>query len=540
MRNTIFLMSTVMLACVLFCAPAMGKPRVVKVKVRADSETASFEAFRAMDGDPRSMWHTRWGSGETKHPHEIVVDLGASYKITGFIYLPRTDETQNGTINHYEAYLSEDGKDFGKPIAKGQFAKRWAENVVQFPAGAKGRYLRLRALSNVNGNSIWTSVAELRIISKGVRFIAEQARVSDQPSHLTAELRMQFATLRHDMRHRGRYANQTKRPEAVILKSDRDPADIVLRRTAALLNHLKQMPGTPDLAAMEQELKKLQAAGSEMSDAGARRELFQTVCKLRRKIAFANPLLSFDKLLFMKKHRSIYSHMCDQYYGITARPGGGLYILHDPFGPKPRVEDILANSIVERGRLKGKKLDGGPSRSGAASYNGGGGRRGAKPEGGSFLSPDLSFDGKSILFAYVECDGDPNHRWHVDPAKGHWHEGWAYHVFKVNVDGTGLEQLTDGTWNDFDPCWLPNGRIAFITERRGGYLRCGRVCPTYTLYDMNAIEAPPSLQADSEHISAHFEGAWSLDWARHKDGSWYAIDMAPMQVSYHWPDCPNA
>ena len=54
---------------------------------------------------------------------------------------------------------------------------------------------------------------------------------------------------------------------------------------------------------------------------------------------------------------------------------------------------------------------------------------------------------------------------------------------------------------------------------------------------MNAIQAPPSVRADSEHISASFEGAWSLDWARHKDGSWYAIDMAPARVSYHWPQC---
>ena len=54
----------------------------------------------------------------------------------------------------------------------------------------------------------------------------------------------------------------------------------------------------------------------------------------------------------------------------------------------------------------------------------------------------------------------------------------------MNVDGSGLEQITDGTWNDFDPCWLPNGRLAFISERRGGYLRCGRACPLYTLYDM--------------------------------------------------------
>lgn len=53
------------------------------------------------------------------------------------------------------------------------------------------------------------------------------------------------------------------------------------------------------------------------------------------------------------------------------------------------------------------------------------------------------------------------------------------------MDGSHLEQWADGTGNDFDPCWLPNGRIVFISERRGGYLRCGRVCPTYTLYDMN-------------------------------------------------------
>jgi hypothetical protein len=44
--------------------------------------------------------------------------------------------------------------------------------------------------------------------------------------------------------------------------------------------------------------------------------------------------------------------------------------------------------------------------------------------------------------------------------------------------------LTDGPWDDFDPCYLPNGRIVFVTERRGGYLRCGRHCPVYTMFSM--------------------------------------------------------
>jgi hypothetical protein len=70
------------------------------------------------------------------------------------------------------------------------------------------------------------------------------------------------------------------------------------------------------------------------------------------------------------------------------------------------------------------------------------------------------------------------------------------------VDGTGLEQLTDGTWNDFDPQPMPNGRILFISERRGGYLRCGRTCPTYTLYDMNPDGS------DIQCISCHETNEW--------------------------------
>ena len=34
-----------------------------------------------------------------------------------------------------------------------------------------------------------------------------------------------------------------------------------------------------------------------------------------------------------------------------------------------------------------------------------------------------------------------------------------------------------------------------------------------------------------------FEGAWALDFARAGPMRWYAIDMAPAEVSWHWPDC---
>lgn len=46
------------------------------------------------------------------------------------------------------------------------------------------------------------------------------------------------------------------------------------------------------------------------------------------------------------------------------------------------------------------------------------------------------------------------------------------------------------------------------------------------------------LTLETQKVAAHFEGAWSLDWALTKEGKWYAIDMAIAKESFHWDDCP--
>jgi len=397
------------------------------------------------------------------------------------------------------------------------------------------------------------------------------------------EWESQFAALQADIANRGHLkglAPETLRQDALILDSDRDPADVVLRRTVTLLADLKRLAGvrldewmnggmseqrTPAVqssihpiihpsnlpAALEAQLAELQAASRAIApkDFEARYILFADACRVRRQIAFRNPLVNFGELLFVKHHRALYDHMCDQYYGMAARPGGGLYVLSDPFGANPRVRDVLANSVVERGRLKGQKISGGPNKAYGIHFDGMGNQGGAETEGGSFLSPDLSYDGKSILFAYVECRGDRRHVAHTDPSRGHWSEGRTYHVFRVGVDGSGLQQLTDGTWNDFDPIWLPNGRIAFMSERRGGYLRCGRCCPTYTLYGMAADgsdirclsyhetnEWHPSVTNDGriawtrwDYVDRHFSAA-HMPWFTTLDGR----EPRPIHGNYGW------
>ena len=300
------------------------------------------------------------------------------------------------------------------------------------------------------------------------------------PKYEWTELTHLLASDKADGQRHARLAREVFHPEAMLRPSDRDPLDVVLRRTTALLADMRRMDGSPDLSAEADRFQQLQqvCTATPMGDVTARKELFAKACTLRRRIAFSNPLLDFGKIVFLTHHPARRGHMVDQYFGFNARPGGGLHVLESPFGEKPEIRNLLGESSVVNGRLKGRKL-----------------------EGGSFLSLELSADAKTILFAWTEGESAPDPiawkpewegqgwrnaaRYGSDRSPQHWAPESTYHIFRVNVDGTNLRQLTDGPWNDFDPCFLPNGRIAFISERRGGYGRChGRPAPTYTLHSM--------------------------------------------------------
>ncbi len=325
--------------------------------------------------------------------------------------------------------------------------------------------LRIR-LATAQRDETWMDLRAGLSVDEQVRDLLRELRLDFprlQPEPFVEYVSLWEQILERKAGYRGWQANleeQVFRREALIWEGDGDPLAVVTRRVQALLEHLAAMDSAPNLAEESQGWKAFaaRAAAVDPGDVPARYELFLQAREWRRRIMLRNPLLDFDRLVFVHRqhlppHEGAGNHMCDQYFGFHALREGGLFILEDVWGGAPKARNVLAGSKVENGKFAGQAL----------------------PPGG-YLSPALSYDGKTLLFAYTEAE----------PTRYRWSEESTYAIFRVNVDGTGLRQLTSGPFNDIHPCFLPSGRIAFISERRGGYGRChGRPVPTYTLHSMN-------------------------------------------------------
>ncbi|MEV6104588.1 discoidin domain-containing protein [Streptomyces sp. NPDC051940] len=131
-----------------------------------DSEEAAAEdtrAVMALDGDPATWWGTAWSEASPDYPHHIALDLGGSYALKEFRYLPRQNHT-NDRIKDYAVYLSADGVNWGAPVATGAWPDSAAEQVVPLD-GRQAAYLKLVALSSVNGEP-WAGAAELNVVTQ--------------------------------------------------------------------------------------------------------------------------------------------------------------------------------------------------------------------------------------------------------------------------------------------------------------------------------------------------------------------------------------
>jgi hypothetical protein len=243
-------------------------------------------------------------------------------------------------------------------------------------------------------------------------------------------------------------------------------ADDLRRRGVAVDDDVRR------LRALERQAQRVPADAT----AAQWRPLYLDARWTVRGLALRNPLLDFDAILFVKSAPTRFPHMSDQFYGWWSRPGGGVFLLEGFRAQRgsPRLRCLTADM----------------------------------PEG-SFLRPELSYDGRRVLFAYC--------RHHAEVAdlkdkanKANVPEDAFYHLYEMQIDGSGRRQLTHGRYDDFDARYLPNGQIVFLSTRKGrflqsdadntaatlaadlpdSYVRCGgdnyRPVPVYTLHAMDA------------------------------------------------------
>ncbi|MDR1268452.1 MAG: hypothetical protein LBK82_02900 [Planctomycetaceae bacterium] len=190
--------------------------------------------------------------------------------------------------------------------------------------------------------------------------------------------------------------------------------------------------------------------------------------RLRREMVLSNPLFNTGQLLFAKHVPSAMSHQLTQVYGYAARPGGGLFVLESP-GHSMRVRSLTDGKFPH----------------------------------GNFMQPEIRYDGGKIYFAFCEAATSPK-QWR-DPETMNRH----YHLYEMNTDGSGLRQLTEGQYDDFNPTPLPDGKLIFVSTRRGGFHRCGSgPCNVYTLTTLDLNNNNNNDNNKPQTISFHETNEW--------------------------------
>ncbi|MGY4773413.1 endo-alpha-N-acetylgalactosaminidase family protein [Kribbella sp. CWNU-51] len=136
--------------------------RITVADVSSEDVATGGAATSALDGNPSTLWHSAWSEVPTPatFPHHITLDLGSTYQVDGFSYLPRQSGT-NGMFKGYELYVSADGQDWGTPVATGEFPNTTATQRLDF-AAKPGRFVKLVGTSSLNG-AVFGSAAELNV-----------------------------------------------------------------------------------------------------------------------------------------------------------------------------------------------------------------------------------------------------------------------------------------------------------------------------------------------------------------------------------------
>jgi hypothetical protein len=125
--------------------------------------------------------------------------------------------------------------------------------------------------------------------------------------------------------------------------------------------------------------------------------------------------LGFREISLIQRHSIRPSHVYT-YHAEGLQPGGGLYLM--TLDGKRQLRQLIDSSE------------------------------------GVVLDSNVSYDGKRILFSWKRSMEVP------------------FQVYTINTDGSDLQQISTDDSNNMNACWLPDGGIAFLSDRKPAFAYC--------------------------------------------------------------------
>jgi len=202
-----------------------------------------------------------------------------------------------------------------------------------------------------------------------------------------------------------------------LFQANGNPSDDQVRKEIQWSRQLAGRFSQIDLTAQLNTLDALEAALESAHDA---KELYFEVRRIKRQIMFKNPAVDFSRILLVDNPYPEDWHESGHRHGYRAGNGKGRLLVLEGLNPDSPVRSLVPEK-----------------------------------KAGFLWRPDLSFDAKKIVFCLMPANEK------------------SFHLYEVNVDGTGFRQLTYGDYDDLDPIYLPDGKLLFNSSRANTYVRCG-------------------------------------------------------------------
>jgi hypothetical protein len=285
-----------------------------------------------------------------------------------------------------------------------------------------------------------------------------------------------------------------------LFQCDNKPTAEAIKLEIGYARDMAKRISPVDCTAELTELSTLEKSTS--TDAQA---TYLAVRKIKRAIAFKNPLIDFKQILLIDNPypkgvpgdaTDEWSHEARHRNGFMRQMGGRMLLVGLTPGDEP--VDLM------KGRT------------------------------GSFWRPDLSYDAKKIVFSF--CPETSR----------------SFHLYEINSDGTGFQQLTIGDYDDLDPVYNPDGKLTFCTSRQHSYVRCMPMTHSFAMarcdgdgkniYILSANGEPeylPSVLNDGKIMFTRWEytdkALWRIQslWTMDPDGCSVQTLWGSQSV---WPD----